>query len=471
MLYLNPGLLSLMSTFPSATQATDSTKARTAPYNCVSCNSTGLNKIAFSASVNTLYFAAWITMAATNIVDITLIEFLNGTTYLGGLSTFGSVFRIHNSASTVLASFDAGIADGVGMHIEVQVKFDPADGIFKVWKDGVLVIDFAGNTGSVNTINGVNIRGNQASAYFSDIIAQETRIGDQRVSILQANSFELCEWTETALPFGYAPINRSGGFTNNRTQFMRNNPILCNGTINYIDLYIYAQPYTIKFCLFRYNSGTSKWDAVQTTSAYTVSALGLQRITLSTPLNALTGDIWGWYATAGGLRGYTTPGIANDNAYLAGDYTAGTGLNLPTGDTWRPSIVAYLSPTNVNDMLLYLTQIVTNNPEVIGLSVFSTNIPDKLMLGNFNPDTSGVAIGSVKGVSVVGGGYYEGASACQKIAPLLRINGTEYQSADIPVSINANTWSAHAWETNPATGQPWTLTDLTGLIAGIKSRA
>lgn len=47
-------------------------------------------------------------------------------------------------------------------------------------------------------------------------------------------------------------------------------------------------------------------------------------------------------------------------------------------------------------------------------------------------------------------------------------SGSEYWSADIPVTTTYSRYEANTWATNPATGLPWTISDLDNLQAGVK---
>lgn len=50
----------------------------------------------------------------------------------------------------------------------------------------------------------------------------------------------------------------------------------------------------------------------------------------------------------------------------------------------------------------------------------------------------------------------------------LKTGGTEYWSSDIPVTTSYGRYEANTWTVNPDTGNPWTISDLDNLQAGVK---
>jgi len=94
----------------------------------------------------------------------------------------------------------------------------------------------------------------------------------------------------------------------------------------------------------------------------------------------------------------------------------------------------------------------------------SADVIDTYAISNLPSDAS-----IIKSVVACLRGKYDGVPTPTKIAPVFRINGTDYAGSDIPMtSVSATYYQIYS--TSPATSNPFTVNEVNSLESGIKAR-
>jgi len=121
-----------------------------------------------------------------------LIVFYNGTTKLGSVRRNNStlVLGVYSSGDGLLASSTAQINTNTTYLIEIRFKPNTSGGIWQVKINGVLDIDYSGNTGNASNINKLSIGAADGTpptyAYFDNIVVDDAAWpGDTRIQAIK----------------------------------------------------------------------------------------------------------------------------------------------------------------------------------------------------------------------------------------------------------------------------------------------
>lgn len=140
--------------------------------------------------------------------DLSMLELRNGDTILARLQRVkehGSLTAWRGHYATELASGVRGLLYDRPALVEVRYKPDEVSGVFQVKINGIMEIDYSGNTSaSGSTVNGVifgnTVGSSSPSFYFDNIIIDDAAWpGDSLVaSLLPAGAGNSTQWTPSA---------------------------------------------------------------------------------------------------------------------------------------------------------------------------------------------------------------------------------------------------------------------------------
>lgn len=188
------GLLEEMSAYSSAQQSVNnSAGARQSPYYSIYVSANQWFRYDLPEQVNELWLSECLSTATLGSVAITgrltSLRKADGVTEL--------MYLIIDRDSQIVTAYVNGVARGtfptslgVLAQIEIRFKRDSSAGVLQIWKDGTLVVNFSGDTGSAaDSIGSVYWSAGVGSAacyfYTSDIVVTtEGRVGNKRPIIV-----------------------------------------------------------------------------------------------------------------------------------------------------------------------------------------------------------------------------------------------------------------------------------------------
>lgn len=336
------GLLEDLDYSVNISQINSSSYSRTTPYYVLYNSSwNSVYKINLPEQTNECWAAAVLTVVGEYSTDIDNTFFalknLANTVEYASLHVDGLNLVHVRVMGVQVGSFQLNNR-GVMSSIETHLKLDAVLGVYQVWQDGVLVVDY---TGSISTnIDAISIfynthdsHGNNFNYYMSDIVlTNQGKIGSKRPIILALNA-----------PGDLSPstfYDKIGNST--ATDF--------SWDVGSVATYILGVPFnyagTISQIRFRFKAASSFYVGIFTktgTNIYTKKYMsnlitsgygeytGMAGLDIPNNWTVTTNDYIGIYLTVGilcmNLGGFTP----NDDNFPAGGYYSFTGDGLSDG--------------------------------------------------------------------------------------------------------------------------------------------
>uniref|UniRef100_A0A7C3Z7Y2 Uncharacterized protein n=1 Tax=Desulfobacca acetoxidans TaxID=60893 RepID=A0A7C3Z7Y2_9BACT len=135
-------------------------------------------------------------------ISSNFFEFRNGSTVVGAIRLNSNVFQVVRGSSTVLATGTRTIP--LNQPVLVEARFKPADsgGVFQLKVDGVMDINFSGDTtDGPTTIDNVRLfTGGLWNLYFDNIVIDDAEFpGNTKIRALRPNGTgNSTQWTPSA---------------------------------------------------------------------------------------------------------------------------------------------------------------------------------------------------------------------------------------------------------------------------------
>lgn len=358
-------------------------------------------------------------------------------------------------------------------HLEFYVKDDPAEGVVKLWMNGELFIDYQGKTGEGNGFNRLEVTsfiGNSSVAYatlISDLIVQNTgRIGDMRVNVLPYKfDASECEW-EVSYPVGFEILTSKYTQTA-RTYIFTKNMFTIKGKVESIRVSQYGSKSAIfKFCLFRKNAATGKYNAVQATDELMTSQEGVQMLLLARPLLVEPEDYLGFYSK----ESIHTFSLDKACQVIEGnDMTNAAEMDIFTQTgayEYAPSVHAIFIP---DDKIEGYKAVLSLPDSLIQYVECSTGVVGKKMLVGVEPRN--MDIGRIDCMAVTGTARYEGESAVMGLSAMVNSVDGSVEGGRLSLTTVDKNYVLGVYDKNPNKNNiAWKLSDLAGTKFGLISK-
>lgn len=420
-----------------------------------------------------------------------LMGFNNGSTNLMRLTWVGATqpmyVTIDGGGTHIADGGSARLYVGSAAFIEIYYKRHSTQGIVKVWVNGVLEIDFAGNTGSEATnITAAVWRCYYTYFYFSDMFVSTTRINDLNIGFLDADKSRVPTYAETSIvsSTGCNQDLNTWGSTGSSTGFsyIANDPIKVAGQITKISMRFYATG-TIKCAVFT-KAATSNDFTIKSYVTLTAAATGM--LTFTAPI-----DFTAINVTEGDYFGFTPDAVATARIYNGGDNppsSASMGWFNYAGDASPAGshLFSYSASNNVYAATAYITNIsgadsykifpsfdkLKTQPFYLPIteSAYTNTLDAKLSTFlNYRSLSASLQLGRIASVIAIPRSGYAGNPNVKTLGVFFRQNNTESTVTEKPLSTTFGQ-TMLLYDTNPVTGQPWTLSDLASTQLCFKAR-
>ena len=156
---------------------------------CLNCASAYANASKTLPAASEYYLAFILRINSVN--DAAIMRFFNGATLLGYIQFSSAKLQVFRGPNTALATGTTVFNSYTAHLIEIHYKPDASSGVFQVKVDGILEIDFSGQTApSTLQINSIffGTDGENWSHYFDNIIVDDAAwIGNTRIQAIQVN--------------------------------------------------------------------------------------------------------------------------------------------------------------------------------------------------------------------------------------------------------------------------------------------
>lgn len=279
---------------------------------------------------------------------------------------------------TAIATGNTVFSTGTSHQIEVHYKRDNTQGIMQVWIDGILEIDFSGNTGAAADVIGafgVYLNNYSASeAYASEFICTDKgRIGKKRMQLMYLSG---AGDTNTAEGFMDVLGNNS---TTSATSVKSGtwiipSPTKAGGTLKTVSFKLSAND-TVKIGIFTKNASSVKFTPDAARQATVACLAGVVTLNSGNELpawNIAAGEYIGIYTATGTLIGSTAYDygdgdgrtVTNWYSYAGDAFSAATEQSYSTSDayTWLYAYAQYMTSTNILHVYNNNIGVVTERP-------------------------------------------------------------------------------------------------------------
>lgn len=425
------------------------------------------------------YAAVYIAYNAVTSVDQSyMITFYNGATQLAKVARTGTLLQAIQDTATILGSTPANSYNdsGADMLVEVHYKRHATAGVFQIWINGVLSLDYAGNTGAQANIDKIQFgvfKGVSLTPYYSDfIIDNDTHIGDKKITITGPTAAgSKAEWDCSPVHFGHTYNSAHNASTAVSTSYVLSVPAPISGSVDKIVITGSATGNMKVFAMYQNANGT--WAA--RAGAITLPVTVATNITFIggvdyTAFTVTEGDRLGIYLdSTAKLKYYQAASLEIDGTAnwlsTAADISAATAQALSTTAIYSMCCSAWITPTDNNSSFAVLNKApyITSTD----LDWIETNTVNEIATFT-NRALTDYAIGQIDAVKTTVRIRKEGSPAVNNIQPVVVCGGTEYIGDSAALAITYSNIST-LYATNPATGLAWTLAELNAANFGVKS--
>lgn len=234
------------------------------------------------------------------------------------------------------------------------------------------------------------------------------------------------------------------------------------------------------------NGSVQRWDGaawvdIANVNVSDASFMGLGAQTMAVKIDPANGFIRFW--RAGELvaefigNTATRAGMTGCNYFLfnkRSDFQSNYISEVIIGDTDnRLYRLATLAATANGANTAWLNDVAAVNaftsPDTTYISSGTAGEKESFVIGDLPAAT--VDTGEVKAVAVAARHVIQSASGPQTINGLVRTGGVDHTKALSPQNKDVSAGGTAVWDTNPATGQKWTRTEVNALEAGVQSAA
>ena len=283
----------------------------------------------------------------------------------------GSYFKAYariNGTLTLLGTGTMVITSSTYHQVEVHYKRDATEGILQVWIDGILDINFTGNTGAATDLIGTAglyyvgyLAANSVMSSSEFIVSNKGRIGKKRMQLMYLSGAGDVNTTD-----GYMDILGNNSTTTKTTvkagTYIIPSAFKAAGVLKTVSFKLSAAD-TVKVGIFTKNVTSLKFtpDAARQVSVSCLAGVvTLNSGTDFTEWSVAAGEYLGIYTAAGTLIYASDSSPDNDSLNLGSWYSyVGDAFSLGTEQTYATvtathyicAYCQYLTPTNI--MYLY----------------------------------------------------------------------------------------------------------------------
>ncbi len=284
-----------------------------------------------------------------------------------GGSNFKAYARI-NGTLTLLGTGTMIITSSTYHQVEVHYKRDATEGLLQVWIDGVLDINFTGNTGAATDLIGTAglyyvgyLAANSVMSSSEFIVSNKGRIGKKRMQLMYLSGAGDVNTTD-----GYMDVLGNNSTTTKTTvkagTYIIPSAFKATGVLKTVSFKLSAAD-TVKIGIFNKNVTTLKFtpDAARQASVSCLAGVvTLNSGTDFTEWSVAAGEYFGIYTATGTLIYELDSSPDNDSLNLGSWYSyVGDAFSLGTEQTYTTvtsthyicAYCQYLTPTNI--MYLY----------------------------------------------------------------------------------------------------------------------
>ena len=444
-------------------------KGRTSDYSIVASTSASFVRraVPLADRYNTsFYVSSFGGNAGTRIV-----EFLNGVTRIGWLRTKTTTYQLEAvvGSSTVVGTSlsTTSLQTNTVMHIEVDYKVNSTAGWFKVYVNGVLEIDFAGNTGTAIGIDLIQYA--PYYLYMSDIaIKNDGRIGDLRIAYLPISSAgDFNDFKGVECVNNIAQASGAGSASKANTSFFVVDPVLSAGVFTKFEVSMFYLG-SIKIMVFRRNaSNNANIDVVYSSPLITPGA-GLNTFYAGQhfeAFNVLPGDYIGMYCDSSAsprtlYTSYNYPGYAT----LSGDRTGQTNLNF--FGSLGSSPAAYKATIEISNTSDYHKALIYNPClHAVDSGYIYAETANNKSLYNISDVSNIIDTGVIVGLQVTSRVAYQGETI--KNSEVVVKAGSTESSFSVGTLTTATDAKVVMLANNPTSSAPWTRSDINSVQIGV----
>ncbi len=314
----------------------------------------------------------------------------------------GSYFKAYariNGALTLLGTGKMVIASSTYHQVEVHYKRDATEGLLQVWIDGVLDINFTGNTGAATDLIGTAglyyvgyLAANSVMSSSEFIVSNKGRIGKKRMQLMYLSGAGDVNTTE-----GYMDVLGNNSTTTKTTvkagTYIIPAAFKAAGLLKTVSFKLSAAD-TVKIGIFNKNGTTLKFTpdaARQATVSCLAGVVTLNSGTDFTEWSVAAGEYLGIYTATGTLIYESDSSPDNDSLNLGSWYSyVGDAFSLGTEQTYTTvtsthyicAYCQYLTPTNI--MYLYNNNVgfITEKPWLESKRYMSMSADSQEFLNN-----------------------------------------------------------------------------------------
>ena len=294
----------------------------------------------------------------------------------------GNYFKAYariNGTLTLLGTGTMVIASSTYHQVEVHYKRDATEGLLQVWIDGILDINFTGNTGAATDLIGTAglyyvgyLAANSFMSSSEFIVSNKGRIGKKRMQLMYLSGAGDVNTTE-----GFMDVLGNNSTTTKTTvksgTYIIPSAFKAAGVLKVVSFKLSAAD-TVKIGIFNKNVTTLKFtpDAARQASVSCLAGVvTLNSGTDFTEWSVAAGEYFGIYTVTGSLIYELDASPDNDSLNLGSWYSyAGDAFSLGTEQTYTTvtsthyicAYCQYLTPTNIMYIYNNNVGVITERP-------------------------------------------------------------------------------------------------------------